>query len=294
MKTFGSVLTALITPFDKNDNVNFDLASELVGRLKAAGTDTVVLTGTTGESPTLTHEEEWELYRRIVKDHKGSIKIMAGTGSNSTKTAIESTKKAESLGIDASLQVVPYYNKPSQRGMIHHFEAIAAQTSLPIMLYNIPGRTGVNMLPETVEVLSKIKNIVAIKEASGSIEQVKEIRRRVDPSFEIYSGDDALTLSFMKEGAVGVVSVASHIVGPQIQEMIQKFELGDELGASEIERRLSEFFSVLFITSNPTPLKAALRMLGTDVGYPRSPLVDVTEEESEKIRQALIGLGLLK
>ncbi len=283
----------MVTPFNANNEIDLSVATALVGTLKAKGTDTIVLSGTTGESPTLTHSEEFTLYQKIVKDHKGTVNIMAGTGSNSTQTAIQSTQEAEACGVDSILQVVPYYNKPSQAGMIAHFSAIAESTSLPIMLYNIPGRTGVNMQPETVKTLSKIKNIVAIKEASGDVEQVRKIRELTDPDFAIYSGDDALTLSFMEAGAVGVVSVASHIVGSEIQEMIRAFDAGKKEDAYAIHTRLLELFSVLFITSNPSPVKAALRMMGIPVGCPRRPLLDVTPEEGAKIQAALRHLNLI-
>lgn len=293
MIDFGNVVTALITPFDSQDNVNLDESIRLSKHLVANGTDTLLLTGTTGESPTLTHQEEYDLYEAYVDVFKGQVPIMVGTGSNSTRTAIEATQKAQSFGADATLQVVPYYNKPSQEGMIQHFKAIAANTDLPIMLYNIPGRTGVNMEPETVAELAQIPSIVAIKEAAGSVEQVKKIKALVPDDFKIYSGDDGLTVEFMKEGAVGVVSVASHIVGNQVQKMVAAFKAGDTQTADMLSQRLMPLFNVLFITSNPSPVKAALDLMGFNVGGPRLPLIAASDSEIQQVKDVLVSLDLL-
>jgi 4-hydroxy-tetrahydrodipicolinate synthase len=293
MIEFGNVITALITPFDKNDNVNIEESLRLSKHLVANGTDTLLLTGTTGESPTLTHQEEYDLYQAYVQEFKGNVPIMVGTGSNSTRTAIIATQKAQSYGADATLQVVPYYNKPSQEGMIRHFKAIAENTDLPVMLYNIPGRTGVNMEPETIATLADVPNIVAVKEAAGSIDQVKKIKALVPETFNIYSGDDGLTVDFMKEGAVGVVSVASHVAGQQIQKMVAAFKAGDIQTAESLSTALMPLFDVLFITSNPTPVKAALELQGFNVGRPRLPLIEATESERQKVKDVLASLSLL-
>lgn len=277
---FGNIVTAMVTPFNAAGQVDYDEAIRLGEYLVATGTETILLAGTTGESPTLTHEEEFQLFERFVSHFKGKAKIMAGTGSNSTVTAIESTKIAESIGVDAVLQVVPYYNKPSQEGMFQHFKAVAESTSLPIMLYNIPGRTGVNMDPETTARLAEIPNIVAIKEAAGSVEQVSAIRKLANKEFQIYSGDDALTLDFMAEGASGIVSVAAHVVGKQIKEMVTLFLAGNVTAARQISDSLSALNEALFITANPAPVKYALRKKGFAVGTPRLPLVDVTTSEA--------------
>jgi 4-hydroxy-tetrahydrodipicolinate synthase len=218
---------------------------------------------------------------------------MAGTGSNCTKTAIRSTQLAEKLGADVSLQVVPYYNKPSQEGMYQHFKTIAESTSLPIILYNIPGRTGKNMEPETIASLAEISNIIGIKEAAGSVEQVEKIRKLTPDSFTIYSGDDGLTLDFMEKGAYGVISVASHCAGLKIAEMINKFAAGQKTEARQIEAALKPLFDVLFITSNPVPVKAALQMMGFAVGHTRLPLVDATQEERAQIKAVLQKLELV-
>ena len=290
---FGRLITAMITPFDQKGNVNFDEAIRLGKFLVDNGTESIVLAGTTGESPTLTHTEEYELFRQFVKTFKGKAKIIAGTGSNSTKTAIESTQKAEEIGVDGSLQVAPYYNKPSQEGFYQHFKAIAESTKLPIILYNIPGRTGKNVEPETIARLSKIKNIIGVKEAAGSVEQAQKIRELTPESFLIYSGDDALTLKFMEVGACGVISVAAHCAGKMIAAMINEFVSGNKKKSAELEKELMPLFDVLFITSNPTPVKAAMELMGFKSGGLRLPLVNATEEEKSKIRTVLTNLGVL-
>lgn len=287
MLEFGRLITAMATPFDANGELNLAEAIRLGEHLVANGTETIVLAGTTGESPTLTHEEEFRLFAAFVKHFKGKAKIMAGTGSNCTRTAIESTQEAEKIGVDGVLQVVPYYNKPSQDGMFQHFSAIAHSTSLPILLYNIPGRTSRNMEPETIARLANIKNIFGIKEAAGSIEQVQKIKSLCPDNFLIYSGDDALTLAFMKEGAVGVVSVAAHLVGAEISQMMNLAIKGEWTQAETINHHLSALFTALFIAPNPAPLKAALNLVGFNTGIPRLPLVPATSDEVIQIKTAL-------
>lgn len=290
---FGRIITAMVTPFTSDDRVDLDESVRLANYLVDHGTTTVLLTGTTGESPTLTHEEEYQLWETVSKAIKGRAKIMAGTGSNSTKTAIESTRKAKEFGIDSILQVVPYYNKPSQEGLFQHFSAIAHSTDLPIMLYNIPGRSGVNMEPKTVARLADIPNIVALKEAAGSVDQAAAMIKSTPDDFLVYSGDDGLTLEFMKKGAYGVVSVASHCAGDLIQSMIQSYVDGNAEKAESLNSLLKPLFEVLFITSNPSPVKAALREIGFNVGVPRLPLIDVTEDERLKINSVLHSLKLI-
>ena len=293
MIDFGRVITAMVTPFDQQGYVDYEEAVRLAIYLVENGTDTILLTGTTGESPTLTHEEEFKLYEIIVKALAGKAKIMAGTGSNSTVTAIEATKKAASVGVDATLQVVPYYNKPSQEGIYQHFKAVAESTDLPIMLYNIPGRTGINMEPETISRCAELSTIMSIKEAAGSVDQVRRIFSLVSKDFYIYSGDDALTIEFMREGAVGVVSVASHCIGNELSQLV-KCCLNNNFGeADQIHQTYKQLFDILFITSNPSPVKAALRCMNFGVGKPRLPLVDVSSNEFEKIKSELIRLKLV-
>tara|TARA_A100001015_G_scaffold176989_1_gene196847 strand:+ start:5778 stop:6662 length:885 start_codon:yes stop_codon:yes gene_type:complete len=287
MSIFGPIVTAMVTPFDKEGKVNYKQAVELMDYLIQNKTTTILLTGTTGESPTLSHDEEYELYRLAVKYFKGKAHLMAGTGSNCTKTAIESTQMAEDIGMDSTLQVVPYYNKPCQDGIFNHFRAISDASPLPIMIYNIPGRTGINMTAETVKRCTEIKNIVALKEAAGSVEQMKEFRSVCPIDFHIYSGDDGLTLAFLKEGATGVVSVASHVAGQQIHDMITAFHANDIEKASNLDEILQPLFDVLFITSNPIPVKAALKLIGFNCGTTRPPLMAVTEEQKQKIETVL-------
>jgi len=248
---------------------------------------TILLTGTTGECPTLSHDEEYELYRLAVKYFKGKVNLMAGTGSNCTKTAIASTQMAQDIGMDSILQVVPYYNKPCQQGIYNHFRAIADATDCPIMIYNIPGRTGVNMTADTVKKCANIANIVALKEAAGSIEQMKEFRAICPIDFHIYSGDDGLTLEFMKAGASGVVSVASHLAGQQIHDMIAAFNNNDIARADALDQILQPLFDVLFITSNPIPVKAALKLIGFNCGTTRPPLMAITEEQNRQVETVL-------
>lgn len=277
--SFGRVITAMVTPFDGEGNVNYAVAERLADYLIGHGSDGLVVCGTTGESPTLSWKEEYELFQVIKRAVGNRGKVIAGTGSNCTAEAIEATKEAAKLGLDGTLQVVPYYNKPPQEGLYEHFRAIAlANPDLPMMLYNIPGRTGQNMTPETIAQLSEIENIVAVKEASGNLEATCKIRTMTAPDFAIYSGDDFLTLPLLTCGAIGVVSVASHLVGEQIQAMIRSFTEGKTREAIEINLRLFPLFKGLFVTTNPIPVKAALNLKGWDVGGPRSPLVPLSSE----------------
>lgn len=287
MIEFGPIVTAMVTPFNDDGTVNYKQAVELMDYLIQNKSTTILLTGTTGECPTLSHDEEYELYRLAVKFFKGKVNLMAGTGSNCTKTAITSTQMAQDIGMDSILQVVPYYNKPCQQGIFNHFRAIADSTDCPIMIYNIPARTGVNMAAETVQKCAKIPNIVALKEAAGSIEQMKEFRSICPIDFHIYSGDDALTLAFMKEGASGVVSVASHIAGQQIHDMIYAFNSNDIKTASKLDQLLQPLFDVLFITSNPIPVKAALKLIGFNCGGTRPPLMAITEKQNQQVESVL-------
>lgn len=293
MINFGTVLTAMVSPFKPDGSMDYKRAAELAKYLADNGSDGLVVHGTTGESPTLTHEEEYELYRVVKKAVGGKVKIIAGTGSNSTATSIKSTKEAEKIGVDGVMIVVPYYNKPSQEGMYQHYEAVAGSTKLPIIIYNIQGRTGVNMTADTVARLAKIKNIVGIKEASGILEQTSEIRQKTPKEFLIYSGDDDKTIEIMKRGGCGVISVASHIAGKEIKKMCEAFLLGRIDEAERMNARLSPLFKVLFITTNPTPVKAALAMIGQPAGGLRLPLIEANETEKEQIRKVLKDLKFI-
>ncbi len=294
MVDFGRVLTAMITPFKEDGSVDYDVAAELAVHLADNGTDTVVLCGTTGESPTLSWDEEFNLFSVVLQALAGKAKVMAGCGSNSTEEAISATKKAAKIGLDGSLQVVPYYNKPPQSGLYQHFRAIAqAADELPLLLYNVPGRTGQNLQPETVARLAEVENIVGIKEASGNLDQASEMRRLTPPEFQIYSGDDSLTLPLLAVGAKGVVSVASHLVGKQIQQMIQAFESGKVQVATEIHLQLFPLFKALFVTTNPIPVKAALKLQGWKVGATRLPLCSADDEVNQRLAGVLQELALL-
>lgn len=291
---FGRVITAMITPFSEDGRVDYGIAEKLAAHLVDHGSDGLVVCGTTGESPTLTWEEEYELFRVVQQAVSGRAKVIAGTGSNSTREAIAATQKAAKLGVDGSLQVVPYYNKPPQEGLYQHFKAIAESTpELPIMLYNIPGRTGQGLQLETIIRLAELPNIVSIKEASGSLDQASEIRRATPPNFSIYSGDDSLTMPLLAVGGAGVVSVASHLVGSQLQQMIQAFEAGQVQAAIQTHLQLFPLFKVLFLTTNPIPIKAALRLQGWRVGNPRLPLVDIPTDLSAKLKSVMVDLSLL-
>jgi 4-hydroxy-tetrahydrodipicolinate synthase len=292
---FGSVLTAMITPFKADGSVNYDVAAELAAHLVSNGTDTLVVCGTTGESPTLSWDEEYQLFVEVLQSVAGKAKVIAGCGSNCTKEAIAATQKAAKIGVHGSLQVVPYYNKPPQAGLEMHFQAIAqACPDLPLLLYNIPGRTGQNLQPETVARLAKVNNIVGIKESTGNIDQASEIRRLTPKEFQIYSGDDYMTLPLLAIGAKGVVSVASHLVGNQLQQMIQAFSAGKIEVATEIHLQLFPLFKALFITSNPIPVKKALKLRGWEVGSTRPPLCEEADSEvSQKLEVVLKELSLI-
>lgn len=287
MMNFGQVLTAMVTPFDQNGEVDFNAARILVDYLIDNGTDGIVVAGTTGESPTLTTDEKITLFKVVVDAVKGRVPVIAGTGSNNTRASISLTKQAEEAGVDGIMLVAPYYNKPSQEGMYQHFKAIAESTPLPIMLYNIPGRSVVNMSVETVVRLSQIENIVAIKEASGDLDAMAEIISQAPSDFTLYSGDDGLTLPVLAIGGAGVVSVASHVIGNEMQEMINHFKNGQVQEAANAHRRLIPIMKALFAAPNPAPVKAALNINGVSVGGLRLPLLPLSEEEKNTLQAVL-------
>lgn len=288
MSYFGPICTAMITPFAKDLEIDYQKVTKLVEYLIENGSDSILVAGTTGESPTLTTEEKLNLFEHVVRVVNKRVPVIAGTGSNDTASSIELTKKATSLGVDAIMLVVPYYNKPTQKGLIAHFKTIAKSTNLPIMLYNIPGRTSINMTVETVVELSKVSNIVAIKEASGDLNQMGKIIAQTDDTFELYSGDDALALPVMAIGGVGVVSVASHLVGKELKKMLQLYSNGNIIEAASIHRKLLNKFESLFIFSNPVPLKALLKEEGIDMGSVRLPLVELNNEEHQLVVQRFL------
>jgi 4-hydroxy-tetrahydrodipicolinate synthase len=290
---FGSVVTAMVTPFREDHAVDLDRAQELASWLVDHGSDAVVAAGSTGESPTLTHKEKAELFRAVGDAIRGRGKLICGTGTYSTAETLELTQAAEDAGADGLLVVTPYYNKPPQRGLVAHFERVADATELPMILYNIPGRTATRIEHDTLLELAQRPNIVAVKDSTGDFQSITRLVSEAPEGFEVYSGDDWATFGYLCLGAVGVVSVASHLVGPQVRQMIELIETGDVPAARKIHEDLSPLFNALFVTSNPIPLKAALEMVGRPCGDPRLPLVPATSGERERVRKALEDAGLL-
>lgn len=285
MVEWGRLITAMVTPFDEKLNVDYKAAVLLAKKLVEEGNTALVITGTTGEAPTLTNEEKINLYK-IIKANV-DVPIIAGIGTNNTKTTIENAKEAKEAGVDGLLVVTPYYNKPDQDSLYCHFEEVANSVNLPIMLYNVPGRTGCNILPETVEKLAQIENIVALKEASGNIIQFAEIIKRVPKNFLVYSGDDSMLLPAMSIGCYGIVSVAAHVVGPEMKIMIDAFVSHDTEKAKEMNLKLLNIFKNLFIIANPIPVKAALNLMGIYVGGVRLPLTEAREKVLKVLRDDL-------
>ncbi|MCJ1907811.1 4-hydroxy-tetrahydrodipicolinate synthase [Planococcus ruber] len=284
---FGQVVTAMVTPFDAQGDIDFQATKKLVEHLIANGTDALVVAGTTGESPTLSTDEKIELFKFVVKITDGRIPVIAGTGSNDTRSSISLTRAAEEIGVDGVMLVTPYYNKPSQEGMFQHFQAIAASTFLPVMLYNIPGRSVVNLSPETTIRLSAIKNIVAIKEASGDLDAAAAIIENTPADFAVYSGDDGLTLPMLSIGGQGIVSVAAHIIGNDMQEMITLFKGGNVQEAAALHRKLLPVMHALFAAPNPVPVKTALNLSGVEVGGVRLPMIPLNEQEQQALQHVL-------
>jgi len=311
---YGHVMTAMVTPFDADGQVDYSKVVELTDFLIAEGSDSLLVCGTTGESPTLTNNEKAKLFKTVKEAAKGRVPVVAGTGTNNTATSVTMSKAAHENGADALLLVNPYYNKPPQEGLYRHFRTVAEATPLPVIIYNIPGRTGVNLETATLKRLAELPNVVAVKEASGSVDQVSEIARAIGAAdsvlekagqlvaagspraagpeeaakrFWIYSGDDSLTLPFLSVGATGVISVASHVAGKQIREMVTAFIGGDPARAAALHARLLPLFKGLFVTTNPILTKAALKLRGLDPGGLRLPLVDATEEQVEKLKAVM-------
>ncbi len=284
---FRGTFTALVTPF-RSGAIDVAAFEKLIENQIAAGISGVVAVGTTGESPTLSHEERQELIRLAVATAKKRCQVLAGTGSNATEHAVADTRMAEKLGADGALLVAPYYNKPSQEGLFRHFKTIADATGLPIILYNIPGRCGVDIGPETViRLAEECRNIVSIKEASGSVERISELRARLPESFTILSGDDSLTLPFMSVGAVGVVSVASNLFPAEVCELVRASECGDAKLAFNLHHKMFPLFKDLFIEPNPVPVKTALGWRGAMSGEVRLPLCEMSESNQARLRRTL-------
>ncbi len=288
---FGRVLTAMVTPFRADGAVDLELAARLAEHLVSHGSDGLVLCGTTGESPTLSWAEEHQLFAAVRDALGGRAPLLAGSGSNCTAEAVEATRQAADLGADGALVVVPYYNKPPQDGLEAHFRAVAqAAPELPLMLYNIPGRTGTSLAPATVARLLDLPNVVSFKAASGSTDEVSALRAACGDRLAIYSGDDALTLPMLAVGAVGVVSVASHVAGERISAMVRAFFDGDLATALHLHEQLLPLCKALFCTTNPIPVKAALELSGWPVGAPRLPLLPADDSVRQRLSETLAAL----
>jgi len=290
---FGRLLTAMVTPFNEQLEVDYDQAKKLACHLIEHGNDGIVVAGTTGESPTLSAEEKIKLFQAVKEAVGDRAKVIAGTGSYDTAESIKLTKEAEKIGVDGVMLVVPYYSKPSQEGLYQHFKAIAAQTQLPVLLYNIPGRTSINMEPETIARLAEIDNIVAVKEASGKLDQVSKIKMLAPKDFVIYSGDDSLTLPILSVGGQGIISVVGHVAGEQIKAMVNAYFDGKVAEAAQMHNNLFDLFKTMFITANPVPIKYALNLQGINVGSVRLPLVEANAQEKAAIKACLEKMALL-
>jgi 4-hydroxy-tetrahydrodipicolinate synthase len=291
---FGRLMTAMATPFDQEGKLSIDGIHKLVNHLVETGTTTIVACGTTGESPTLSHEEKLTVFAETLKASVGRVPVIAGTGGNDTASSIVLSKEAQELGVDGLLLVAPYYNRPTQDGLYAHFAAIAEAVELPVMIYNIPGRTGVNIEVDTLLKLAQLPNVFSVKEASGNFAQIVDLLARKPDDLFVYSGDDKFTLPMMAVGAYGVVSVASHVVGPEMTEMMDAFVHGDVVTAKTWAGRLLPVFEALFRVSSPAPLKAALSLMEVPAGGVRLPLVPAPEYVLEELREQLTRLRKMK
>jgi len=287
----GEVITAMVTPFDEERQVDYDAVERLADYLLNSGSDSILVTATTGETPTLTHDEELEILSTVKRVVKNKAKVIMGAGSNCTETAVKTAIRAEKEGADAILSVVPYYNKPSQKGLVEHFSQVAKAVKLPIILYNIPSRTGINMLPDTVkELAEKFDNIVGLKQSMADMDVISELKRKCPRDFAMYSGDDSLTLPMLVLGAHGVVSVASHLYGNEIKSMIRNFKTGDISASQNMHMKLYPMFKKLFMAPNPVPVKATLNKLGLINEYVRRPLVELSAEEKEELFSVMASI----
>jgi 4-hydroxy-tetrahydrodipicolinate synthase len=286
----GEVLTAIVTPFDKDGRVDLDRFRELADFLVDNGSDGIVVSGTTGESPTLSDAEKIELWETAVDLLRGRATVVAGTGTNDTAHSIHLTKKATEIGVDGLLVVTPYYNKPPQRGIVEHFKAIAAASDKPIVVYNIPSRVVINIEPETIEQLAELPTVRAVKQAYDDLDEAAQI-----PGFglDLYAGDDNLIHPFLELGGAGGICVHTHLVGPQVKEMVRAYRSGDHARAKEIDEQLAPAYELLKVVGNPIAIKAALHLTGHDVGSVRLPMVEATEEETDRVRSCLERLGVL-
>ncbi len=290
-ESLGTILTAMVTPFAADESVDHEKLAALAGFLLENGSDGLVVAGTTGESPTLSDDEKLEMFRTVVAAVGGRAPVVAGTGSNETRHSVELTRAAEACGVDAVLVVVPYYNKPPERGVIAHFQSVAAATSLPVIVYNIPGRCVVNLSPEALADLAKIENVVAVKQANPDLSETDRLMQLSD--LAVYAGNDDMLFDVMSRGGAGGICVASHIVGPRMAEVARLCRRGDLEAARAEDAALHELYKALFVTANPIPVKAALNLMGHEVGGLRLPLVPATPDEEAVVAAELRRLGLL-
>lgn len=290
---WGRLITAMVTPFDDRLEVHYPAVRQLAGHLADTGSDGILVGGTTGESPTLTRKERLRILETVLDTAGDRVTVIAGTGSNSTAESVELTREAEFAGAHGVMLVTPYYNRPPQAGLLAHFTRVAAGTRLPVLVYNVPARTGTNLQPSTVAKLAQVDNIVAVKESAGLLDQATEIVAAVPDDFRVYSGDDSLTLPFLSVGGYGVVSVASHLAGRQVKEMIEAYREGRVERAAEIHRWLYPVVRALFMTTSPMPVKAALTMAGIPAGPARPPLCPLTAAEAAALRQTFAAAGLI-
>ncbi len=287
----GEVLTAIVTPFDEDGRLDIARFRALASHLVDNGSDGLVVTGSTGESPTLSDDERFELYEAAVDEVGGRATVIAGTGTYSTEHSVHLTQRTHELGVDGFLVVTPYYNKPPPRGIVEHFKAVAAVTDKPIVAYNIPARVAINMEPETIAMLAEIPTVKAVKQANADLEQA---RRIVELGLDLYAGDDDLIMPFLELGGTGGVCVHTHVVGPQVRQMIDLYRAGDIEGARHVEAETAPALDILKVVVNPIAIKAALNLLGHEVGGLRLPLVEATEDERSQVRGCLERLGLLQ
>jgi 4-hydroxy-tetrahydrodipicolinate synthase len=290
---FGAVVTAMVTPFREDHSLDLDGAQGLARHLLEHGTDSIVVAGSTGESPTLTHREKLDLFRAVIEAAGGDGKIVCGTGTYNTAETIELSREAQELRADGLLVVTPYYSKPPQRGLLEHFTKVAGAVELPVIAYNIPGRTGIRIEHETLLQMATVPNIVGVKDSTGDFQSISRLISEAPADFEVYSGDDWATFGYMCLGAVGVVSVAAHVVGDRIHHLTDLIASGDIPAARKVHEELSPLFNALFITTNPIPVKTALQILGLPAGPPRLPLVPATRDERARIEKALTDARLL-
>jgi 4-hydroxy-tetrahydrodipicolinate synthase len=290
---FSGAIVAIVTPF-KNGKVDEETLRELIEFQIANGTDGIVPCGTTGESPVLSHEEHDRVIEITVDAVKKRVPVIAGTGSNSTEEALRLTKHAQEVGADGALMVCPYYNRPTQEGLYEHYKFIAENVSIPIIMYNIPGRTGVNMTPQTMVRLAKVRNIVGVKEASGSLQQMAEIISICGPDFDVLSGDDFFTYPLLCLGGSGIISVVSNVVPADMAQLVDSFKAGDMKKAKELHYKMTPLINALFIETNPTPVKAALSLMGKIRYEMRLPLVKLSDANHEKLKKTMQDYGLIK